>query len=112
MNEAQKQQTVHLLIRNRDKIIFDEEVKAVTSINDKGTFDILPEHTNFISIIKRYVLIHKVDGTKQVLEINNGVLKIRDGLINCYIDIIPPEIATPAAPAITPSAMKLTAEKR
>ena len=93
MNNAKEQLKVHLIVRNRDKILFDEDIKAITSINDKGIFDILPEHANFMSLIQKYILIHKLDGTKQRMDINNGVLKIRGSLINCYVDILPPQLA-------------------
>lgn len=84
-----KTDKVHLIIRDRNKIIVDDDIKALTSYNDKGTFDILPEHANFMSLIKKFITIHKLDGTKQKIEINNGMLKIRDNMINCYIDLVP-----------------------
>ena|SRR5664279_3063123 len=87
MNDPLK---VHLIVRNRGKILFDEDIKSITSVNDTGTFDILPLHANFITLIKEYIIVHKLDGTIQKKEINNGVLKVRENLINCYIDILPP----------------------
>jgi F0F1-type ATP synthase epsilon subunit len=94
---------IHLLVRNRDKIFFDEDVKAITSVNDTGLFDILPQHSNFISIIHDYIVIHKLEGTKQRININNGVLKVKDNLINCYINIIPAKSIIPELPLQIPS---------
>jgi F0F1-type ATP synthase epsilon subunit len=79
---------IHLLVRSRKKIIFDADVKAVTSINDKGIFDILPEHAHFISLIQKYILVHALDGKDQKIDLNTGVLKVEDNKINCYIDLI------------------------
>jgi len=38
---------IHVTVRNRTRVLFDGDVKAVTSKNDTGIFDILPEHSNF-----------------------------------------------------------------
>ena len=47
-----------LVIRDRTTLLFQGEVMAVSSFNDKGPFDILPQHANFISIIKKHVVLH------------------------------------------------------
>ena len=95
--------TFLLSIRNRRAVIFEEAVKALTSLNDKGTFDVLPHHGNFISLLKDYIIIYKKDGTKQTIPIVNGVLYVRKNEAYCYIDLLSPEVkpsvgAIPAKP--------------
>lgn len=92
---------IMLTIRNRTAVVFREPVKAVTSVNDKGRFDILPDHTNFISIITDYIIIHKKDGTKQEMKITRGVMKVQQNNVMVYLGIVPGEQAasqTPNAP--------------
>lgn len=78
-----------LFVRVRDinSIIFEGYVKALTSINDRGLFDILPFHTNFISIIKEKIIIHKEDGTKQEIPIDAGVLKQLNNTVQVFLGI-------------------------
>lgn len=90
---------IHVLVRNRKKIFFDADVKAVTSINDKGKFDILPEHAHFISLIQKYILIHTLDGKEQNIDIGYGVLKVSDNQVNCYVDLITPPKEAPVSTA-------------
>lgn len=85
-----------LIIKNRDKIIFEDKAKAITSLNDRGVFDILPRHSNFISLIKQYVIVHKADGSKQEIPCQEGVLRVEQDLVKVYIDILPTK--TTAAP--------------
>lgn len=78
-----------LFVRVRDinTIIFEGYVKALSSINDRGLFDILPFHTNFISIIKEKIIIHKEDGTKQEIPIDAGVLKQLNNTVQVFLGI-------------------------
>lgn len=93
-----------LTIRNRTTLSFREPVKAVTSVNDKGKFDILPDHTNFISIIKDYVIIHKKDGTDQEVKITRGVMKVQQNNVTIYLGIVPEE--EKATKTSTPAQLK------
>ncbi len=79
---------IHLTVRNRKRILFNEDVRAVTSHNDSGRFDILPQHSNFISVINQGITIHKLDGQEQTIPVANGVIKVKDSTIHCYIDLL------------------------
>jgi len=79
---------IHLTVRNRMKILFDEEVKSVSSKNDTGVFDILSEHSNFISLITSPLIIRKLDGKKQEITFKNGLIKVKDNAVFCYIDLL------------------------
>ena len=46
MNEKFK-----LLVKSREGILYQGEVESMTSFNEKGEFDILSRHANFISLI-------------------------------------------------------------
>lgn len=74
-------------VRDINTIIFEGYVKALTSINDRGLFDILPFHTNFISIIKEKIIIHKEDGTQQEIPIDAGVLKQLNNTVQVFLGI-------------------------
>jgi len=79
---------IHLVLRNRNQILFNDYVKAVTSKNDTGVFDILPEHSNFISLISTPLTIHLVGGGKKEIPFTNGIIKVKDNAIFCYIDLL------------------------
>ncbi len=80
---------ISLTIRNRSVIVYRGPVKAVTSLNSKGRFDVLPEHANFISIITNYIIIHKPDGTEQEIKISRGVLKVDGNAVSIYLGVAP-----------------------
>lgn len=77
---------INLTVRNRENVLFEDKVEAVTSYNDKGVFDILPEHESFISIIKEKVIIHKTLKDNREIKIDNGVLKVYENNVNIYVN--------------------------
>lgn len=77
-----------LAVRSREKTLFEGEAKAVTSYNDKGIFDILPYHTNFITLIKKSLIIHKVEGSSEELKVESGVLKVSQNQVHVYLGIL------------------------
>lgn len=76
-----------LVIRNKSGVVYNDTVEAVSSINDKGIFDILPEHQNFISSIKEHVVIHKKINENQEMKIENGIIRVYRNKVNIYIGI-------------------------
>lgn len=77
-----------VLIRNRDSVVFEGEAKAVTAINDKGIFDVLPEHANFIAIIKNTITLHKSDNSELPLPIKSGVIRVNSNEVHIFLDLI------------------------
>lgn len=74
-------------IRSEDRLVFQDQVKALTSKTDKGTFDILPRHANFISLIKDIIILYKRDGIRQDLKIEHGLLRVADDKVNIYLGV-------------------------
>ncbi len=74
-------------IKNKDNETLEEEISAVSSFNERGPFDILPLHENFISVIKDKIILHKKDGSAKEMAIERGVLKISENQVNIYLGI-------------------------
>lgn len=87
--------TIFVSVKSADQSYFEEEARAVTSSNEKGVFDILPEHENFISIITQKIIIYKTDGTKQEIPIDTGILKVHDNKVYIFLGIVKNEEKEP-----------------
>jgi F-type H+-transporting ATPase subunit epsilon len=79
--------TLNLTIIDAEKKIFEGEVKALSSYNDDGPFDILPYHANFISIIKKKLIVHLLNGDKNEYPIEVAVLKSTENKITVFFGI-------------------------
>jgi len=79
--------TITLTIRNKQGVLFSGRVKAVSSYNARGLFDILGEHENFICLIQEKIVIHKNDREKEEIKIDSGLLRVYKNNVNIYIGI-------------------------
>jgi len=84
-------QVIRLKVIDREEEIFDEDVAAISSTNAKGPFDILPQHANFITLIRDYIRVHRHDADPQLIKVDNGVLRYRNGTAEVYIGVLSPE---------------------
>mgnify|MGYP002713224405 CR=1 FL=1 len=67
--------------------VFSGEVLAVSSTNEQGTFDILPEHTNFIALIQDQVeLLISPEKTKS-FELKTGVIRCKNGQVEVVLGV-------------------------
>ena len=76
----------HVNIKTKQGLVYDGDITALSSFNDLGLFDILPEHENFISIIKNKIILYKNKSQKEI-KIETGVLKVKDNYVNIYLGL-------------------------
>ncbi len=86
-------------IRTQLTVLFTGQATAVTSVNNKGSFDILAQHENFISLIRDSLTLHFLDKTTKDFKITRGVLKVKGNSVDIYLGILQP---TKTQPAPTP----------
>lgn len=82
-----KRELLLLKIQTKEGTSFNDKVKAVTSYNDKGIFDVLPEHENFISVVKNKIIIHLLDGKDKEMKIDTGVLKVYSNEVHIFLGL-------------------------
>jgi F0F1-type ATP synthase epsilon subunit len=78
---------LQVLIRTKNKTLFEGEVFSVSGVNDTGPFDILPMHANFVTLIKGKIILDKGLPTKNELSIDRGVLTVSENKVSGFIGI-------------------------
>jgi F0F1-type ATP synthase epsilon subunit len=81
---AIKRETIAVVIRKKDGVVWQGEADSLSSTNEIGTFDILPEHTHFVGLIREYVLI-RVDKEEKKWPTDRGILSVKDGIVEAYL---------------------------
>jgi F0F1-type ATP synthase epsilon subunit len=76
-----------VVVRNKEKILYSGQAAAVTSINEKGIFDVLPQHENFITLIKEKVIIHPTLKENKEIQIENGIVRIYKDKVYIYVNV-------------------------
>ncbi|MGD9128891.1 MAG: hypothetical protein PVJ09_00130 [Candidatus Woesebacteria bacterium] len=68
-------------------LILEEEVDAISSENEEGVFDVLPQHSNFISIIKNKLILHKNKKKFKEIKLDLGVIRLIANQAKIYLDL-------------------------
>ena len=84
----QRNEVLSVVVRDRNTLLFQGQIDAVSSFNDKGPFDVLPQHANFISLIKQAVILHIPGKPEKRIEVQSGVLKVRNNNVEVYLGIL------------------------
>ena len=78
---------LEISVRTRDRVIYSGKAKSVTSVNDKGKFDILPKHSNFISLINELLIIRDPGGATRKIPVESGILRVEQDRIEVFLGI-------------------------
>lgn len=93
MNKEEKKSStpaldeLYITIRNSESLLYEGAIKAITSFNEKGKFDIIPMHTNFISIIQSKLSIYQMDGKIAEITFDNGILKVKGNKVSVFLGV-------------------------
>jgi len=78
--------TLQITIRARNGIQYQGTAFSITAKNSSGTFDILPQHANFISLIEGDILLQTEDGHTQSFASKNGILRVKENDVSILIE--------------------------
>lgn len=76
-----------VVIRKKNGVVFSGEAKSITSYNERGTFDILPMHTNFVSVIRDRLEVAKVTNEKIKIPVERGVMRVKENHVEIYLEV-------------------------
>lgn len=88
LRSLQKDYSLDVTIRDRTGLLFEGKVSGITSFNDKGEFDILPLHTNFISLIKKEIILHLGGSDTQSISVEQGVMSVKNDQAEVYLGVV------------------------
>lgn len=77
----------HLKIQERAGILYEGDVLSITSLNEAGEFDILPDHANFISLIKGKVILREAGKDEKEIAFDNALIRASNNLVEIYIGV-------------------------
>ncbi len=69
-------------------VLFEGRAVALSAVNDAGKFDILPEHANFISLIKDNLMIRPDKRHVKEVKLDRGVLMCRNNKVNVFVGLV------------------------
>jgi F0F1-type ATP synthase epsilon subunit len=76
-----------LKIVGREGIVFEGKVDSISSYNERGKFDVLAMHANFISLIYKKLIIRVSPNDIREMDIGNALLRNKEGILEIYLGI-------------------------
>jgi F0F1-type ATP synthase epsilon subunit len=85
-----------LKVASREGTVFEGAVSAISSYNEKGKFDILGSHANFISLIKQGLLIRESgdinsnnfkDVPVKEIKFDSALMRVKENNVEVYIGV-------------------------
>lgn len=76
-----------LKVRVRDGVIYEGKVISISSYNEVGKFDVLPEHANFISLINKGLVIREKGGSEKEIKFDNALMRVRENNVEVYLGV-------------------------
>jgi F0F1-type ATP synthase epsilon subunit len=78
---------LNVIVRSRENIIYQGQARSVSSKNELGKFDVLPMHSNFISLLKSPIRIVEVSGNVRDIPITNALFKVDANTVSVFVGI-------------------------
>lgn len=74
-------------IHDADKVIYEGVAESVSSYNERGTFDILGYHSQFICIVNKNITVREKGGQKKEFTIEMGILQVFKNVVDVFLGI-------------------------
>ncbi len=74
-------------VMNPNKVLWEGEAKSVSSKNNFGPFDLLPEHANFITLIKKEKVVVRTSIEVKDFYFDNAVIYIHKNQVLIFSQI-------------------------
>ena len=83
--------TLHVRIISPRQMILDAEAESISSKNLQGSFDILPQHANFITLVENYPIVVRIHQQKPLsFKIPLAIILAKENKVDIYTYIQPP----------------------
>ena len=82
------QEKLDVLIRDRGGVLYEGKIDSCSSFNDRGPFDVLPLHANFISIIRKSISLRLRGKVVEELPIETGIMALKKNNVEIYLGIL------------------------
>ncbi len=76
-----------VLINSPNKVIWTGVATSISSKNSAGTFDILPGHANFITMVQNESITIRSGEKERVFKYENAVLSVYEGIVSIYVNV-------------------------
>ncbi|PIZ63167.1 hypothetical protein COY16_02645 [Candidatus Roizmanbacteria bacterium CG_4_10_14_0_2_um_filter_39_13] len=79
--------TINLLMMTPERKIFEGQVLSISCKNELGNLDILPEHSNFMSMIVEEITIRDLMGKEKKIPVEQAIIQVLKDMVVILMNI-------------------------
>lgn len=79
--------TIPVSIKSTETVFFEGECDSVSSRNSDGPFDILPYHSNFISIVEKVPIVVRQGREQKSFDFSTAVIYVHENKVHIYANL-------------------------
>lgn len=79
--------TLTVTVKSTMDVVWEGEATAVSSKNSQGPFDILPMHSNFISVVENQPIVIRIGKEKKEFSFPFSVLYAHSNAVEIYTNL-------------------------
>lgn len=79
--------TINLLMMTPERKIFEGQVLSISCQNELGKLDILPEHSNFMSMIEDEIFIRDLMGKEKKIPVEQAIIQVLKDMVVILMNI-------------------------
>jgi F0F1-type ATP synthase epsilon subunit len=87
VDQTPSSKIINISVISPEETLYNGQARALTCHNEDGDFDVLPLHTNFISLIDKYIIIHQLSGENKKITIEKALMKAIENNITILLNI-------------------------
>lgn len=80
-------QPLNVIARSPFHIYYEGEAERMSAVNRVGTFDILPGHADFFSVLSPGDVTIETESDMVNFKITNGIMAVRDNSVMLFVNI-------------------------
>ena len=70
----------------KNSLSYSGYVRSLSSVNEKGPFDILPMHENFMTVVLGNVVLVDEDGRRLEFNVGQAVIEASGNLVKVFVN--------------------------
>ena len=79
--------SMHVKLYSPYKVYFDDQAQSISAVNATGTFDILPQHHNFMTLLDPCDVIIRTRGEERKIRISRAVMHVKANQVIIFLDV-------------------------
>lgn len=78
---------MHVKVYAPFKVYYDDLAESISAANDTGSFDILPKHHNFMTLLSACDIIVRNGEKEEKISIQKGIMHVKSDEVIVFLDV-------------------------